>query len=88
MIRIEVGGPAEGFDLRESLSRRGIQALLVEAPSGWEIEIDSPREQPERLFDEVAAGVESWLDGSGRASIVARVGPERRTIAPAAGVSA
>lgn len=84
MIRIEVGSPAEGFDLRESLARRGIQAALVEAAGAWEIEVSSPREEPERLFHDVAAGVESWLAGRGGTGLVARVGLERRTIAPAA----
>jgi hypothetical protein len=80
MIRIEVGSAAEGFDLRESLARRGIQAALVEGAEGWEIEIASPREQPERLFLDVAEGVESWLAGRGGDGLVAQVGAERRII--------
>lgn len=85
MIRIEVGSSAAGFDLRESLARRGIQGVLVEAAAGWEVEIASPREEPERLFHDVAAGVESWLAGRGGDGLVAWVGLERRAIAPALG---
>jgi hypothetical protein len=84
MIRIEVGSPAMGFDLRESLARRGIQGALVEGAEGWEIEIASPREEPERLFHDVAEGVESWLAGRGGDGLVARVGSERRIIRAAA----
>lgn len=84
MIRIEVGSAADGFDLRESLARRGIQSVLVEAAVGWEIEIASRREEPERLFHDVADGVESWLAGRGGNGLVVWVGPERRTIKHAA----
>jgi hypothetical protein len=82
MIRIEVGSAAEGFDLRESLARRGIQSVVVEAAAGWELELTSPREQPERLFVDVAEGVEWWLAGRGGTGLVVHVGLERRTIEP------
>ena len=73
MIRIEVGGPAEGFDLRESLSRRGIQATLVETDEAWEVRVSSPREEPAQLFHDVAEGVESWLAGREVGATVARL---------------
>ena len=63
VIRIEVGSPAEGFDLRESLARRGIQAALVESDGSWEVQVTSPREEPDRLLHDVSVGVESWRLG-------------------------
>jgi hypothetical protein len=63
VIRIEVGSPAEGFDLRESLARRGIQAALVESDGAWEVQVTSPREEPDRLLHDVSVGVESWRLG-------------------------
>lgn len=63
VIRIQVGGPVEGFDLRESLARRGIQATLAEAGGVWEVQVTSPREDPDRLFDDVSKAVESWRVG-------------------------
>lgn len=58
-----MGSPAEGFDLRESLARRGIQATIVEVDGAWEVQITSPREEPERLLHDVSIGVESWRMG-------------------------
>jgi hypothetical protein len=80
MIRIEVGSPAEGFDLRESLARRGIHAVLVAGGEGCEVEVSSPREAPDRLFHDVAEGIESWLAGRGREQLVVCVDGQQRTV--------
>jgi len=69
VIRIQVGSPAEAFDLRESLARRGIQAALVEAGDAWEVQVTSPREEPGRLLHDVSEGVESWRAGRDVAGI-------------------
>lgn len=73
VIRIQVGSSAEAFDLRESLARRGIQGTLAEAGAAWEVEIDSPREEPGRLLHDVAEGVEAWRAGRAVGGIVARL---------------
>jgi hypothetical protein len=90
VIRIEVGSLAEGFDLRESLARRGIQAVLVEADGAWEVQVTSPREEPERLLHDVTEGVESWLAGRDLGGIVARLnaGPISAEEGPKAPVTA
>jgi hypothetical protein len=72
VIWIEVGGAVEGFDLRESLARRGIQAELVEAVGGWEVRVTSTREEPDRLLRDVTEAVEAWRAGD-LGGIVARL---------------
>ncbi len=85
MIRIEVGSRFESFDLSESLARRGIHAAVVELDGGWEVEIHSPREQPERLLQDVTSGVETWLAGRGADAATIRADGERRlVVAPVA----
>ena len=40
-----------------------IQAALVESDGAWEVQVTSPREEPDRLLHDVSIGVESWRLG-------------------------
>ena len=52
-IRIEMGSAVDGRDLIDTLARRGLIGELVLANGRWEVEIDSPREEAQRLLLDV-----------------------------------
>lgn len=81
-IRLETWSSAEGRDLIEALTARGLNAELIETVAGWEVEIISRREETELLFLEIVVALETWLHGHGLRSIPLRVGEVDYTVRP------
>lgn len=73
-VRIEIDTSADGSELIDTLARRGLIGRLLQAGSGWEVELDSPREETQRLLRDLEPALATWLADRHRASIPLRVG--------------
>jgi hypothetical protein len=81
-ITIPVRTSAEGLELVEILSRRGLPAALVSLPLHWQVEITTPREPDELLLHEVTVALESSARLLRRSSLPVLVGARRYDLRP------
>ena len=73
-IRIRVADAGEGSDLVNALAVRGLTGNLVHTNGAPEVLICYRWEETQRLTEDVAAALETWLEDRGRISVAVRVG--------------
>ena len=87
---IRVGGldAEEAEDLVQALAARGLIGHPIEAGKAWDVEVREAHEETERLFEDVRASLEVWLDEHGRPSAKVIVEGELHTIEARPGLDA
>lgn len=73
-VRIEAETADEGRELIDALARHGLIGRLVAAGGRWRVEIDSPREETQRLLLDLRPALAMWLADRHQASILLGVG--------------
>jgi hypothetical protein len=64
-IFIDIGGAAEGAELARAIGRHGLSAGLVRSGARWQVEINSPLEDPRTFLAGVGLALAAW-NGGGR----------------------
>jgi hypothetical protein len=64
-VYINVDDAVAGADLARALGRHGLSAGLVRSAARWQIEVDSPREDPRTFLADLGVALAAW-NGGGR----------------------
>ena len=62
-VYINVGDAVEGAELARALGRHGLSAGLVRSDARWQIEINSPREDPRTFLADLGVALGAWNGG-------------------------